>query len=511
MPDLLVKYPWLSLVPSLLTITIAIISRRVLLSLFLGIISGILILKGFSLESIKFLFIKIIETFYSNGSLDKEHIGMIIFLWMMGVVTYVVSKSGAILPFAQLILQKIKTRKSGQIFIMLLGILVFIDDYLNSLVVGSVSRPLCDRLGISRSKLAYLLDSTAAPVCVLAPLSSWGAAIIAVLASSITAFSIEGFTGLTLFLATIKYNFYPILALTLVFIVAYFKFDFGPMIVHEKKAQDNLIKDENDDLDNQYKWGKALGVILPIFVLLLFSVISLFITGKLELGSGDYTYIKIIEKADLYTSLIIGGMASIISCYFFKDKSDLKFSKIFKDLYEGFKIMLPVIIILIFAWILASITEKLHVGKYITDLINYQNFFSISYLPVFVFLIGGAMAFSTGSSFNTFTIMIPIVSEIAVNSDINLLVPMLSACLGGAVFGDHCSPISDTTILSSTGADCNHMDHVITQLPYCLLTAGVTFAGYIILGFSQSLIISFLSCFLILFIACFFIKIIYKN
>lgn len=501
MDNILIKYPWLSLMPSLLTISIAIISRKVLLSLFLGIISGILILKGFSLESIKFLFIKFIEVFYVDGGLDKGHIGMIIFLWMMGIVTYIISRSGSILPFAQLILQKIRNKKSGQLFIMVLGILVFIDDYLNSLVVGSVSRPLCDRLGISRPKLAYLLDSTAAPVCVLAPLSSWGAAIIAVLTSSITAFSIQGYTGLTLFLNTIQFNFYPILALTLVFIVSYFKFDFGPMIEHENKAQLELTSNDNQKANN-YNLKKALGVILPIIILLIFTISSLFITGKIALGEGSYSYIKIIEKADLEYSLIIGGFASIICCLFFKEKNQLKLSIILNDFYEGFKIMLSVIIILTFAWILASITNELHVGKYITHLISYQNFFSISFLPVFIFLIAGAMAFSTGSSFNTFTVMIPIASEIAVNSDINLLVPMLSACLGGAVFGDHCSPISDTTILSSTGADCNHMDHVITQLPYCLLTAGITFLGYIILGFTNNLFFSFASCFILLIIAC---------
>lgn len=490
MHTMLSDHPWMCLVPSMLTLAFAIISRRIILSIFIGICSASILLKGFSVACIKLMATKFMHVFYVEGHLAMDEINLLIFLWMMGMVTYMTTRSGSIVAFTNAILTKVKSRKAGQLFVIFLGMLIFIDDYLNSLVVGNVSRPICKRLGISKAKLAYLLDSTAAPVCVLVPLSSWGSAIIATLHREIQRFSLEG-TSFSYFLQAAAYNFYPILTLIVLVLVVFFKLDIGLMRQHELKAMADAPLSKQEESKEKVHWMHALRVLFPVITLVAVCMVSLFITGKMASGASSLSLITILSAANLEVSLLIGGFVSILNCFFFFERSEIGFKGVYTDCKEGLKIMLPVMIILVFSWALGSLSEDLQVGNYIVSFIKSHDHISLRYMPVIIFLIASVVSVATGSSWSTFSLILPLVFQIAVSSDIAYLLPMLAACLGGSVFGDHCSPISDTTILSSIGADCHHMDHVLTQLPYCISIALVSLGCYVILGLTGSLLQAF--------------------
>lgn len=483
MSIILSDYPWMCLLPSMLTLVLAIATRRIILSIFWGICAAAILLKGISLAAIKFVGEKFVHVFYEEGQLMFSEINLLLFLWMMGVVTYMMSRSGSVDTFTNAILTRIKSRKGGQFFVIFLGLFIFIDDYLNSLVVGNVSRPICKRLGISKAKLAYLLDSTAAPVCVLVPLSSWGAAIIATLNREIQRFGLEG-TSFSYFLGSIGYNFYPILTLLMLLLVVALRLDLSPMRKHEIKAMAAFSAKEAKG--EKVNWMKALKVLLPIVALLVVCMISLFVTGKMALGGESASFISILSASNLEVSLLLGGMVSIIGCIVLFERERLTLKMLYTDFKEGLKIMMPVIVILIFSWVLSSLSKELQVGNYIVSYIQSDDMISLKYMPAIVFLIASIASFATGSSWGTFSLMLPIVFQIATNSDLTYLMPMLAACLGGGVFGDHCSPISDTTILSSIGAGCHHMDHVLTQLPYCLFIALFSLGCYILLALTGS-------------------------
>ena len=415
-----------------------------------------------------------------------DEVNLLIFLWMMGMVTYITTRSGAVSAFTNAILTKVKHRKGGQLFVVFLGILIFIDDYLNSLVVGNVSRPICKRLGISKAKLAYLLDSTAAPVCVLVPLSSWGSAIIATLHREVERFSLES-SSFSYFLQAAAYNFYPILTLIVLFLVVIWRLDIGPMRQHEEEAMQEASPSKQKAREEKVDWMDALKVLYPVITLVVVCMVSLYITGKVASGASFFSWVKILDAANLEVSLLVGGMASIASCFFVFERSEKGLKGLYTDAQEGFKIMRDVMLILIFSWALGSLSEDLKVGQYIVSFIKSHDHISLRYMPMVIFLIAGLVSVSTGSSWSTFSLMIPIVFQICNHGGMDYLLPMLAACLGGSVFGDHCSPISDTTILSSLGADCHHMDHVLSQLPYCLVVALVSLGCYAILGLTGSL------------------------
>ena len=486
MPTMLSDHPWMCLLPSMVTLTFAILSRRIILSMFLGICSAAILLKGFSMVSISCVVTNLVHVFYTDGHLKTDEIILLLFLWMMGIVTYITTRSGSVGAFTKAILTKVKDRKGGQLFVIFLGMLIFIDDYLNSLVVGNVSRPICKRLGISKAKLAYLLDSTAAPVCVLVPLSSWGSAIIATLQQEVHQYALES-TSLSYFLGAAAYNFYPILTLVVLVLVVLWKLDIGPMQRHESAAMQEAAPSKEEEKEGKVDWIDALKVLYPVVTLVVVCMVSLYITGKVSSGASLFSWMKIFNAAQLEVSLLLGGIASIVSCFWVFERREKGVKGLYIDLREGFKIMQEVMVILIFSWALANLSKDLEVGQYIASFIESHDHISLRYMPVVIFLIASLASVATGSSWSTFSLMLPIVFQICVNSDLAYLMPMLAACLGGSVFGDHCSPISDTTILSSLGADCHHMDHVLTQLPYCIGVALVSLGCYVILGLTGSL------------------------
>jgi tetracycline resistance efflux pump len=490
-----------SLIPPIVAIAMVILTRRVLLSLGVGIIAAALILREFSvIKAGKTIWESIKAIFISEGELNTWNVFILLFLLILGVITAFISISGGSRAFGEWALQRVKTRKGAQIVTALLGIIIFIDDYFNSLAVGQVARPLTDRHRISRTKLAYIIDSTAAPVCVVAPVSSWGAYIIALIGSILTAHGISGFTPMSAFIQMAPMNFYVLSALVMVFVMAVFNINLGSMKIHEQRALEtgeviDTSKGEvpgelSNDLPVSSK-GTVGDLIWPIVALVIGTVGSMLWTGY-STTDGKTTLMTIFENTDVAKSLLYGGLFGLMVTLilFFrhvvaKNVSGNAFSK---GLIEGIKSMLPAVYILLFAWVIVDLIGQLETGKYLASIVEHSNM-DIAYLPVVLFVIAGIMAFSTGTSWGTFGIMLPIAGDIVATTNVDLLLPALAAVLAGAVFGDHCSPISDTTILSSTGAGCHHIDHVMTQLPFAIVSALIAGAGYVALGLTGSTLI----------------------
>lgn len=502
-----------SIIPPLLAIIMVIVTRRVLLSLGIGIITSALLLAQFNVvdtgliigDAMKGLVI-------DDGSLDTWNLFIILFLLILGVLTAFIQISGGSRAFGDWAIKRVKTRVGAQVLTILFGMLIFIDDYFNSLAVGQVSRPITDRHRISRAKLAYLIDSTSAPVCVVSPVSSWGAYIIGIIGTIFTAHGITEYTPFMAFLKMIPMNIYAWITLAFVFIVALKRIDIGSMKDHEKRAietgetfnPDKKIPGELKDHLPVSEKGRATYLIWPILILIIATVLLMFLTGY-RASSGNVHLLDILNNTDVAKSLFYGGMISLatIFFFFFKQKDVFKVNIFIAGLKEGIKSMISAVLILLFAWMIADLIDQLQTGTYLAGLVEKANI-STSFLPVLLFIIAGLMAFSTGTSWGSFGILLPIAGEIAVVTDLSLLLPSMAAVLAGAVFGDHCSPISDTTILSSTGAGSNHIDHVMTQLPYALLVALITSIGYILLGVTGNtwfaLMISFIILFLITFV-----------
>lgn len=378
-----------------------------------------------------------------------------------------------------------------------LGLIIFIDDYFNSLAVGQIARPLTDRHKVSRAKLAYYIDSTSAPITVISPISSWGAYIIGILGGLFAANGITEYQPIEAFIWMIPMNFYALSAIILVFVVAYFQFNIGPMRTHEKRAMETgeLLNPEQDtvagDLGDVFKPnqnGKVYHLFIPIFVLFAATIIAMITTG-IAATEGKATILDAFANTNVNLSLAIGGISAVLTALIFhliQRKPKANVAKIF---VEGIKTMLPAIYILVLAWMIGSIISTLETGTYLANLVNNSSI-SAGYLPLIFFVIAAVMALSTGSSWGTFGIMLPIAAEVMSNTNVELLLPALAAVLAGAVFGDHCSPISDTTILSSTGAGANHIDHVLTQLPYAVLAAVVAILGFLLLGLTEQVFLS---------------------
>ncbi|MHA6251935.1 Na+/H+ antiporter NhaC family protein [Oceanobacillus sp. CAU 1775] len=479
-----------SVIPALVMLILVIVTKRVLLSLGIGIVLGAFFIHEFAvLDSLQEIWLVFYGIFIDDGAVNLGNILLLLFLLLLGIMTAFLQASGGSRAFGEWMLKRVKTRTGAQLMTAVLGIIIFIDDYFSSLSVGQIARPLTDRQKISRAKLAYIIDSSAAPITVLSPVSSWGAYIIGVLGSIFIANGITTIQPIEAFVQMIPMNLYAISAILMVFIVAYFKADIGPMKTHEQRAIEtgDLIDPENSkvpgdlsDAITAHSKGKIYHLILPIVVLIVVTVTSMLITGA-NATEGEVSILSMFANTDVNLSLFIGGLTAVLTgLVIFLSQSKPK-AEMGTVLIEGTKSMMPAIYILILAWMIGSIISNLETGAYLAELLNGASI-GAAFLPVLFFIIAGLMALSTGTSWGTFTIMLPIAAEVAMTIDTNMLLPSLAAVLAGAVFGDHCSPISDTTILSATGAGANHIDHVLTQLPYALIVASVSIVGYLLIG-----------------------------
>lgn len=460
----------LSLLPPIIAIVLALLTKEVYSSLFVGILSGALIYSNGNLWNM------VLTTFDTMISkiCDSWNVGILIFLVMLGMMVSLVNKAGGSAAYGRWASKHIKTKAGALVSTSVLGMLIFIDDYFNCLTVGSVMRPVTDKFKISREKLAYIIDSTAAPVCIIAPISSWAAAV-----SSIAP---EG-EGLNLFIRSIPYNLYALLTLLCVVVMSVMGLDFGKMRMVElaaasKESEENAASDEIK--------GTVLDLMLPIGVLIVSCVTAMIYTGGFfDAESGCYhNFVEAFAGCDASQGLVLGAFVTIVmTMLLYLPRRVLTFTQFTDSFVDGFKAMVPAILILTFAWTLSGITNQLGAKIYVAELVRGTASGLANLLPAIIFLIGVGLAFSTGTSWGTFGVLLPIVCAVFPSGE--LMVISVSACLAGAVCGDHCSPISDTTIMASAGADCNHIGHVSTQLPYALTVAGVSFLGYLLAGFVQ--------------------------
>ncbi|WP_209125038.1 Na+/H+ antiporter NhaC family protein [Alkalihalobacillus sp. BA299] len=502
----------MSLIPPVLALVMVILTRRVLISLGAGIVVGALLLNGFDpISAVAQIFSILTAIFYVDGAINDWELNIIFFLLLLGMLASLVALSGGSRAFGEWALKRVKTRIGAQLVTVILGIIIFIDDYFNSLTVGNVSRPLTDRHRISRAKLAYLVDSTAAPMCVISPISSWGAFIITIIAGVLATHSVTQYEALQAFLLIVPMNYYALFAVFLVLAVAWFKLDFGPMKKHETLAiETGEVVDKSkgtppgENMDVQpVDNGKVIDLVLPIVTLIVGTILFMVITG-IQGTDGTASILEIFENTDVAAALVYGGLLGLAVAIIFTLMKKVSVKDFGVGLWAGIKSMLPAIYILIFAWTIIEIIGELGTGEYLATLIDGS--IPVALLPVIIFIVAGAMAFSTGTSWGTFGMLLPIAGDIAATLDITMILPMLAAVLAGAIFGDHCSPISDTTILSSTGAGSHHIDHVITQLPYALVVAAISIVGFLVLGFTGSLFIGFIASFAVFAVTVFILR-----
>ncbi len=471
-----------ALVPPVVAIVLALITKEVYSSLFLGILVGGLFYSGFSFEG---TVLHIFEDGIVGVLSDSYNVGILVFLVILGAIVSLMNRAGGSAAFGRWASEHIKTRTGAQLATVALGVLIFIDDYFNCLTVGSVMRPVTDKHNISRAKLAYLIDATAAPVCIIAPISSWAAAV--------TGF-VEGEDGLALFVSAIPYNFYAILTIIMMITIAILNIDFGSMKVHEDNAKKGDLfttpdrpYGNADALDNVGN-GSVKDLLIPIFSLIVCCVIGMIYTGGFFDGAD---FVTAFSNSDASIGLAIGSaFALVITILLYVSRKVLDFKECMNCIPEGFKAMVPAIMILTFAWTLKAMTDSLGAAEFVANMIKSSSQGMVALLPAIIFLVGCFLAFATGTSWGTFGILIPIVVDAFQTTHPALMTVAISACMAGAVCGDHCSPISDTTIMASAGAQCNHVNHVSTQLPYAVSVAVISFITYIVAGFTQSALIS---------------------
>ena len=495
-----------SLVPPLVAIILALITKEVFSSLFVGIVTGALFYTNFN---IKEAFLVIVTDKTDGGLLanvsDSYNGGILIFLVVLGVLVALMNKAGGSAAYGKWAGSVIKTRKGALLSTFLLGVLVFVDDYFNCLTVGSVMRPVTDTHQVSRAKLAYIIDATAAPVCIIAPISSWAAAVSGV---------VEGYNGLELFIRAIPYNFYALLTIVTMITLTLLNFDFGPMYLHEHNAQvkNDLYTTDARPFENAAATevtgkGGVIDLVLPVIILIICCVIGMIYTGGFFEGE---TFVNAFANCDASIALALGSVAALILTFImYIPRRVLKFHEFMECLPEGFRAMVPAILILTFAWTLSGITGLLGADVFVADLLDSSKGVLHLMLPVIVFLIAVFLAFSTGTSWGTFGILLPIVVPILDPSS-EMMVITVAATLAGAVAGDHCSPISDTTIMASTGAQCDHINHVSTQLPYAILVAAVSAVNYILAAVIQNWMINLPIAIVSVIVVIFVIRKIYK-
>lgn len=467
-----------SLIPPVVAIVLALITKEVYSSLFVGILIGGVFWSGFRFE-------KTITHVFQDGIVgvlsDSYNVGILVFLVVLGIMVCMMNKAGGSAAFGRWASKHIKTRVGAQLTTILLGVLIFIDDYFNCLTVGSVMRPVTDQHNVSRAKLSYLIDATAAPVCIIAPISSWAAAV--------TGF-VKGEDGFSIFIRAIPYNFYAILTVVMMVAIVVLKFDYGPMKLHEKNAVKGDLYTTEDrpyaTAENEMEEGKGnvIDLVLPILVLIVCCIIGMIYTGGFFSGTG---FVKAFSGSDASVGLMLGSFfAFIITVIFYAVRRVLFFSDSMSCVPEGFKAMVPAILILTFAWTLKAMTDSLGAAEFVANGMQKAAGGLVSLLPAIIFLVGCFLAFATGTSWGTFGILIPIVVAVFSGTNEQMMIISISACMAGAVCGDHCSPISDTTIMASAGGQCNHVNHVTTQLPYAITAAIVSCVSYVIAGFVRN-------------------------
>ena len=464
-----------SLLPPIIAIALALITKEVYFSLFVGILSGALIYADFSPWGM------VTNTFdVMIGKLsDGWNVGIMLFLVTLGMMVALINKAGGSAAYGRWASKHIKSRVGAIISTAVLGMLIFVDDYFNCLTVGSVMRPVTDKHNISRAKLSYIIDATAAPICIIAPISSWAAAVSSV--------APEG-QGLTLFISSIPYNLYALLTIFMVIVMALMKFDYGKMRLHETNAMNgDLFTTEarpyaGADNEEGNTKGTVLDLILPIAALIVSCVLCMVYTGGFFEGEN---FIDAFANCDASVGLVLGSFVALIfTAILYLPRKIISYKEYFNSLADGFKAMVPAMLILTFAWTLSGITGQMGATVFVAEFVRTSASHMANFLPAIVFLIGTGLAFATGTSWGTFGVLLPIVCSVFPSGE--LMVIAVAACLAGAVCGDHCSPISDTTIMASTGGQCDHINHVNTQLPYALTVAAVSFVGYIIAGFVQN-------------------------
>ena len=467
-----------ALVPPVVAIGLALITKEVYSSLFIGVLMGGILYSGFSFEG---TITHIFEDGMINVLSDSYNVGILIFLVILGTMVCLMNRAGGSAAFGQFAADHIKGRVGAELATILLGCLIFIDDYFNCLTVGSVMRPVTDKFKVSRAKLAYLIDATAAPICIIAPISSWAAAV--------TGF-VEGEDGFSIFVRAIPYNFYAILTIVMMIGMVLLRTEFGSMKFHEKNAlKGDLYTTPGRPYDTEKQpevsvRGTVLDLLIPIISLIICCMVGMLYTGGFFSGED---FVTAFSQSDASLGLTMGSFFGLlITIGLYQVRRVLKFSECMACIPEGFKSMVPAIMILSFAWTLKAMTDSLGADVYVATVVASSARSLLNFLPAIIFVVGCFLAFATGTSWGTFGILIPIVVAVFENSNPDLMIISISACMAGAVCGDHCSPISDTTIMASAGAQCEHVNHVTPQLPYAVTAAAVSFVSYIIAGFVQS-------------------------
>lgn len=468
-----------ALVPPIVAIALALITKEVYSSLFVGIVVGGLFYSGFGFEG---TVLHVFEDGIVSVLSDSYNVGILVFLVILGTMVSLMNKAGGSAAFGRWASEHVRSRVGAQLATILLGVLIFIDDYFNCLTVGSVMRPVADKAKISRAKLAYLIDATAAPVCIIAPISSWAAAV--------TGF-VEGEDGFSIFIRAIPYNFYALLTVVMMVSMVLLKMEYGPMRTHEKNALNGDLYTTPDrpyeNASNEAvvnKNGKVIDLVIPIASLIVCCVIGMIYTGGFFDGTG---FVEAFSASDASVGLMLGSFFGlIITMVLYIVRKVLSFHDCMECIPEGFKAMVPAILILTFAWTLKAMTDSLGAAEYVASVVAASADGLLNFLPAIIFIVACFLAFATGTSWGTFGILIPIVVNVFAGTNETMMIISISACMAGAVCGDHCSPISDTTIMASAGAQSNHINHVNTQLPYAITCAAVSFVTYIVAGFAQS-------------------------
>lgn len=477
-----------SLLPPIVAIGLALITKEVYSSLFVGSLTGAVIYAASSSSGIECVFTTVVHDGLIANLSDSYNVGILIFLVVLGTIVALMNKAGGSRAYGEWAAKHIKSKTGACISTFVLGALIFVDDYFNCLTVGSVMRPISDKYKVSRSKLAYIIDATAAPICIIAPVSSWAAAVSG---------TVEGVNGIQLFISTIPYNLYALLTIIMVIFISLTGVDYGPMKLHEDNAEKGdlfttrrTVYDTADDTD--VSGGKVIDLIIPVIILIICCITGMIYSGGFFSGE---SFVDAFANCDASYALSLGSIISLILIIvYFLARRVLTFDECMNAIPAGFKQMVPAILILTFAWTLKTMTGLLEAGAYVSGIVKSASAIAIL-LPCILFVVALGLAFATGTSWGTFGILIPIVtgifsSELAGVSEAGeipkMVIICISACLAGAVCGDHCSPISDTTIMASTGAQCDHVNHVSTQLPYALTVAAVCVVGYIFSGFVQN-------------------------
>lgn len=466
-----------SLVPPIVAIALALITKEVYSSLFIGILIG----GAFFAIDASSGFTGFFTHVFNDGMIkqlsDSWNVGILVFLVVLGAMVALMNKAGGSQAFGEWAKKHIKSKLGAQVATVCLGVLIFIDDYFNCLTVGSVMRPITKKYKVSREKLAYLIDATAAPVCIIAPISSWAAAV--------AGFVSEGENGLALFCKAIPFNFYAFFTIGMMFLLIFMNFEFGPMAKYEE-SRENMNEDLEEEVSTR---GKVFDLVFPIASLIILCTMGMIYTGGFFASGEEHkNFIDAFANSDASVGLVIGSFAALLlTIVIYQIRRVISFKDCMTCIPDGFKAMVPAILILTLAWTLKAMTDSLGAAKYVAGLVEgsakgFQNF-----LPAIIFVIAGFLAFATGTSWGTFGILIPICIAVFPGSGDPLRIISISACMAGAVAGDHCSPISDTTIMASAGAQCEHVNHVSTQLPYALTVCGVSFVTYIVAGFTQAL------------------------